>query len=68
MPRSMCQNMSNMSDSQINSMKNMAQANFQHMNYNNNNFYNNSNSNNLNNNNEKIGIVQEVTKYIYSEM
>ena len=59
--RSMCQNMSNMSDSQINSMKNMAQANFQNMNYNNNNNYNNSNSNNQNNN-DKSGIVQEVTK------
>jgi tetratricopeptide (TPR) repeat protein len=55
--RSLCQNMSNMSDSQFNSMKNMAQANIQNMS-------NNSNNNYSNNNNDKYNgtIVQEVTK------
>ena len=65
--RSMCKNMSNMSDSQLNSMKDMAQAKYQNMNNNNYNNYNNSNNNNYNNNsnsnNESTGkIVQEVTK------
>ena len=64
--RSMCQNMSNMSDSQLNSMKDMAQAKYQNMNnnnYNNYNYNNNNNNNNSNNNNESSGkIVQEVTK------
>ena len=66
--RSMCQNMSNMSDSQLNSMKDMAQSKYQNMhnnsnyNYNNNNNYNNSNNNNTNNNTTSGKIVQEVTK------
>ena len=59
--RSMCQNMSNMSDSQLNSMKNMAQVKYQNMN--NNNSYNYNNNSNNNNKNEITGkIVQEVTK------
>ena len=59
--RSMCQNMSNMSDSQFNSMKSMAQSNFNNMNMNNN--ANNSNNNNSNTNDKFKGtIVEEVTK------
>ena len=46
-----------MSDSQLNSMKNMAQANINNMNNNNSN-YNNSN---IQNNNNMSGIVQQVT-------
>ena len=60
--RSMCQNMSNMSDSQFNSMKSMAQSNFNNMNMNNN--ANNSNNNTNSNTNDKFKgtIVEEVTK------
>ena len=63
--RSMCQNMSNMSDSQFNSMKNMAQSNLNNMNNNNNNnnAYNNSSNTNINSNNNLKGtIVEQVTK------
>ena len=60
--RNMCQNMSNMSDSQFNNMKNMAQANINNManNANVNNTSNNLNNNNSNQSNK--GIVQDITK------
>ena len=66
--RQMCKNMSEMDDSQLNNMKNMAQSNF---NMNNNNNYNNNNyttttnnSNNSSNTNNKTEgtIVGQVTK------
>ena len=66
--RQMCKNMSEMDDSQLNNMKNMAQSNF---NMNNNNNYNNNNytttTNNLNtssntNNKTEGTIVGQVTK------
>ena len=56
--RSMCQNMSKMSDSQFNNMKNMAQANIQNMNY----PTNNNSTNNNNNQSTNKGIVQDITK------
>ena len=48
--RNMCQNMSNMSDSQLNNMKNMAQTNYQNMN------------NNINNDSYQNTIVSKTTK------
>ena len=59
--RNMCQNMSNMSDSQFNNMKNMAQANINNM-ANNANANNTNNNSNNNNNQSNKGIVQDITK------
>ena len=63
--RQMCKNMSQMDDSQLNNMKNMAQSNF-NMNNNNNNNYttttNNSNTSSSTNNKTEGTIVGQVTK------
>ena len=63
--RQMCKNMSQMDDSQLNNMKNMAQSNF-NMNNNNNNNYttttNNSNNSSNTNNKTEGTIVGQVTK------
>ena len=66
--RQMCKNMSQMDDSQLNNMKNMAQSNFNmnnNNNYNNNNYTtitNNSNTNSSTNNKTEGTIVGQVTK------
>ena len=66
--RQMCKNMSEMDDSQLNNMKNMAQSNFNmnnNNNYNNNNYTtttNNSNTNSSTNNKTEGTIVGQVTK------
>ena len=63
--RSMCKTMSEMDDSQLNNMKNMAQSNFNTMNANNNNYNNNytNTTNNSNTTNKIEGtIVGQVTK------
>ena len=64
--RQMCKNMSEMDESQLNNMKNMAQSNFNmnnnnNNNYNNNNYTNTTNNANTNNKNEST-IVGQVTK------
>ena len=66
--RQMCKNMSQMDDSQLNNMKNMAQSNFNmnnNNNYNNNNYTtttNNSNTSSNTNNKTEGTIVGQVTK------
>ena len=66
--RQMCKNMSEMDDSQLNNMKNMAQSNFNmnnNNNYNNNNYTtttNNSNTSSSKNNKTEGTIVGQVTK------
>jgi tetratricopeptide (TPR) repeat protein len=63
--RSMCRTMSEMDDSQLNNMKNMAQSNFNSMNMNNNNYNNNytNTTNNSNTTNKIEGtIIGQVTK------
>ena len=63
--RQMCKNMSEMDDSQLNNMKNMAQSNFNMSNNNNNNYTtttNNSNTSSSTNNKTEGTIIGQVTK------